>query len=117
MGLLLQHLDDDTPSRHHHHLKGSETSMEHRKPRDKERRGRQPRLKVSSADRKRVAKACLLCKKRKRKCDYTHDAGCTPCRLNGRECILGTQERPKSTRRRGTDLMSVDCRYEAVSLS
>lgn len=91
--------------------------MEQRKPRDKERRGRQPRLKVSSADRKRVAKACLLCKKRKRKCDFTDDKGCTPCRLNGSECILEIPEMPKSTRRKEADLVSVDCYDQVLLLS
>lgn len=67
-------------------------------------RGRKERPKVPPANRKRIAQACNLCKKRRRKCELAQDHHtCMGCQDDGFECIFESAGSDENLRRAGRD--------------
>ncbi|KAH7137581.1 hypothetical protein EDB81DRAFT_858193 [Dactylonectria macrodidyma] len=68
---------------------------------------------VSESKRRRSARACLACRKRKVRCDVTQDDSCTNCRLDGFTCEIAPRERRQKTdpmRTRYAGMASLDQR-------
>ncbi|KAH7115678.1 hypothetical protein EDB81DRAFT_919617, partial [Dactylonectria macrodidyma] len=68
---------------------------------------------VSESKRRRSARACLACRKRKVRCDVTQDDSCTNCRLDGFTCEIAPRERRQKTdtmRTRYAGMTSLDQR-------
>ncbi|KAH7118295.1 hypothetical protein B0J13DRAFT_532869 [Dactylonectria estremocensis] len=62
---------------------------------------------VSESKRRRSARACLACRKRKVRCDVTQDDSCTNCQLDGITCeIAPRQSNPKN---KVTETVSLEC--------
>ncbi|KAH7120193.1 hypothetical protein B0J13DRAFT_612882 [Dactylonectria estremocensis] len=57
---------------------------------------------VSESKRRRSARACLACRKRKVRCDVTQDDSCTNCQLDGITCEIAPRQRRQKTDTRRT---------------